>query len=220
MDESRVRSIIAFGVGTNFYSFVERLDSICKISAFSDNNPSKWGQHLMGDERVCIKPNVICDLENPFVLILSERESSILAIEQQCDEYGLEHQRVYEFLENKELGIVECHWPQAIQQKRIHKFIELLVHGTTACNFHCEYCYVWRKQEFANEIGTSEYTPKQWRSALSVERLGGPCHINACAHGETLLSKDIVALTYELLEEGHYLSIITNGILTSPSFKE
>ena len=210
-----MKTLVAFGVGTNFYSLVERLDSICEISAFSDNNCSKWGQHLMGDERVCIKPDSICDLEQPFVIIMSERESSIQAIERQCDGYGIPHQRVDEFLQTKELEPVECHWPQSIQKRRIHKFIELLVHGTTACNFHCEYCYVWRKQEFENETVTSDYSPKELRNALSLERLGGPCHINACAHGETLLSKDIVALSYELLEEGHYLSIITNGTITT-----
>ena len=215
MEKNHKKSVIAFGVGANFYSLVERLDSVCSIVAFSDNNSAKWGQHLMGDERVCIKPDSICNLEEPFVIIMSERESSIQAIEQQCDGYGIPHQRVNEFLQKMELKVVECRWPQSIQNRRIHKFIELLVHGTTACNFHCEYCYVWRKKEFSNQTETSEYSPKELRNALSVERLGGPCHINACAQGETLLSKDIVVLSYELLEEGHYLSIITNGTVTS-----
>lgn len=214
MGRDNSRTLIAFGIGNNFYPLVERLDKICKIEAFSDNDCSKWGQHLMGDERVCVRPDAIKEFENPVVLIMSERESSIRAIEKQCDDYGLIHQRVNEFLASNQLESVECHWPQAIQQRRIHKFIELLVHGTTACNFHCEYCYVWRKQDFSNEIETSEHSPKEWREALSVKRLGGPCHINACAHGETLLSKDIVALSRELLEEGHYLSIITNGTVS------
>lgn len=212
--EKRLQTFVAFGVGLNFYSLVERLDQVCKISAFCDNDCNKWGQHLLGDQRICINPELLQALEHPFILILAERESSIKAIEKQCDTYGIPHQRVYEFLEETGVKPTECHWPQLIQRRRIHKFIELLVHGTTECNFHCEYCYVWRKNEFTKGRETSEYTPAEIRNALSQKKLGGPCHINACALGETLLSKDIVALAYELLDEGHYLSIITNGTIT------
>lgn len=209
-----MRTLVAFGAGVNFYPLVERLDKICRISAFCDNNSSKWGQHLMGDERVCIMPEDLKRLDEPFVLIMTERESSRRAIEMQCDGYQIPHQRVYDFLEERQIIPVTCRWPQQIQSRRIHKFIELLVHGTTECNFHCEYCYVWRKNEFTRGRETSEYTPKEIRQALSLKRLGGPCHINACALGETLWSKDIVELSYELLEEGHYLSIITNGTIS------
>jgi len=205
---------VAFGVGLNFYPLVERLDQVCEITAFCDNDCNKWGQYLMGDQRTCLSPERLQTLEHPFVVIMVERESSIQAIEKQCDSYGIPHQRVYDFLEEMGSKPVECLWPQLIQRRRIHKFIELLVHGTTECNFHCEYCYVWRKKEFTRGRETSEYTPAEIRHALSQKKLGGPCHINACALGETLLSKDIVALAYELLDEGHYLSIITNGTIT------
>lgn len=209
-----MKVFVAFGIGINFYSFVERLDQICRVSMFCDNNSNKWGQHLMGDQRVCISPEELPNMKDPFVIIMAEYEKSIQDIEKQCDEYGIPHQRVRDFIEKENLKSVECHWPQRIQQKRIHKFIELLIHGTTECNFHCEYCYVWKKKEFTPGRETSEYTPKEIRHALSQRKLGGPCHINACALGETLLSKDIVELSYELLEEGHYLSIITNGTIT------
>lgn len=209
-----MKTFIAFGAGINFYSYIERLDQVCRIAMFCDNDGHKWGQHLMGDQRVCADPEEIRHLSDPFVIIMAERESSIQSIEKQCDGYGVPHQRVHDFLEEAELQPVECRWPQQIQKRRIHKFIELLVHGTTECNFHCEYCYVWKKAEFTPGRETSEYTPKEIRNALSQKKLGGPCHINACALGETLLSRDIVSLTYELLEEGHYLSIITNGTIT------
>lgn len=209
-----MRTLVAFGIGANFYSLIERLDAVCEITVFSDNDSSKWGQHILGDQRTCMEPSRLRELESPFVLIMAERESSIKSIEEQCDQYDLPHQRINDFLKEIELKSVKCQWPQSIQRRRIHKFIELLVHGTTECNFHCEYCYVWRKHEFTQGNITSEYTAKEIREALSQKKLGGPCHINACALGETLLSKDIVELTYELLDEGHYLSIITNGTIT------
>jgi hypothetical protein len=58
------------------------------------------------------------------------------------------------------------------------------------------------------------YPPEHIRKALSVERLGGKCLLNLCAGGETLLSNDIIPVIKELLEEGHYLEIVTNGTLT------
>lgn len=209
-----MRTLVAFGIGVNFCSLVERLDAVCEIAVFSDNDCSKWGQYILGDHRICMEPGRLCELESPIILIMAERESSINSIEKQCDEYGLPHQRVHDFLRDMKLKPVKCQWPQLIQRRRIHKFIELLVHGTTECNFHCEYCYVWQKREFTQGNITSEYTAKEIRNALSQKKLGGPCHINACALGETLLSKDIVELAYELLDEGHYLSIITNGTIT------
>lgn len=209
-----MKTLVAFGISASFYPLIERLDKVCEIAAFCDNDSSKWGQYLLGDQRLCISPENLKELENPFVLIMAERESAVQAIEAQCEGYGIPSQRVRRFLEAIELRPVNCQWPQHIQRRRVHKFIELLVHGTTECNFHCEYCYVWRKKEFTKGTITSEYTPEEIRTALSQKKLGGPCHINACALGETLLSADIVKLTYELLEEGHYLSLITNGTIT------
>jgi hypothetical protein len=47
-----------------------------------------------------------------------------------------------------------------------------------------------------------------------VERLGGKCLLNLCADGETLLSDDVIPVVLELLEEGHYIELVTNGTLT------
>lgn len=52
------------------------------------------------------------------------------------------------------------------------------------------------------------------RKALSRERLGGTCLLNLCGSGETLLAPYIVELTRELLEEGHYVMLVTNGLPT------
>lgn len=210
-----MHTYIAFGVGQSFFSYVQRLDSICKVTAFSDNNTNLWGQHLIGDERICVAPSTLRNYKNTVVLILSEKESSISAIEKQLDGYGLYHQRVREFLRTKDSTHMQYNWPQLIQRHRIHKFIELMLPGTSACNFHCEYCYVWKTMDVsAKSTITSNYPIHKLRKALSTERLGGPCFINACASGETMLSDDIVELAYELLDEGHYFSIVTNGTIS------
>ncbi len=110
--------------------------------------------------------------------------------------------------------IAESDWLYGMHVDKIHKFIDFDLRGTTTCNFKCEYCYVWRKEDFKAGRKTSEHSPKEIREALSLERLGGQCFINMCARGETMLSEDIVELAHELLSEGHYVSIVTNGTVT------
>lgn len=102
--------------------------------------------------------------------------------------------------------------------EKIKKFIDCYV-PVEHCNFKCHYCYISTLNEFTNKDIPIEYTPQFIRKALSKERWGGTCMINLCAGGETLLSKDIVPIAKELLEEGHYVMIVTNGSIT-PRFNE
>ena len=96
---------------------------------------------------------------------------------------------------------------------KIKKFIDCYV-PIECCNFKCHYCYIPTLEKFNHETRQISYNPKFIRKALSKERLGGTCMINLCAGGETLLSKDVVPITKELLEEGHYVMIVTNGSVT------
>lgn len=209
-----LNSYIAFGIGTDFYSYIERLDANYNIIGFCDNNSKYWNQYIMGDDRRCFSPSELSEHKDSVIVVMAGREKSIVAIEQQCKELGFSVVRVSELFSEKELIPVKSQWPQKIQSKRIHKFIELLMNGTTMCNFHCNYCYVWRTIGFKQGVVTSETPIDEFVHALSTKRLGGPCHINMCAHGETMLSEDIVELVRGLLEEGHYVSVITNGTVS------
>jgi hypothetical protein len=60
-----------------------------------------------------------------------------------------------------------------------------------------------------------QFTPEEVRKALSKKRLGGTCLINFCGGGETLLPNKVIDYVKVLLEEGHYVMIVTNGIVTS-----
>ncbi len=69
------------------------------------------------------------------------------------------------------------------------------------------------KKKFNNTIAKFEYSPAFIRKALSKERLGGTCLLNLCAGGETLLSKDVIPIVRQLLEEGHCIMLVTNGTI-------
>ncbi len=86
---------------------------------------------------------------------------------------------------------------------------------TSICNFRCHYCFLnQRKEAYQGLQAPMEYTPEQVARALSVERMGGICFINSCAPGETLLTKNIDLYFKALVEEGHYLEIVTNLTIT------
>jgi len=83
------------------------------------------------------------------------------------------------------------------------------------CNLSCEYCYVphyIKDRQKRNRIG---HSPKEIRQAFSTKRLGGPSLIRMCAGGETMLCEELFPVVRELLEEGHYISIVTNGTVNS-----
>ena len=84
------------------------------------------------------------------------------------------------------------------------------------CNFRCHYCYLAQRPVAYQGIQPEKiYSPEQVARALSYKRLGGTAYINVCADGETLLVKDLEFYLKKLVEEGHYIEIITNCSLTS-----
>lgn len=96
---------------------------------------------------------------------------------------------------------------------KIKRFFECLV-PITACNLKCEYCYVIQENRRTLKKAIFSYTPSEIRYALRKERVGGICYFSICGAGETLLQKEVVAIVKELLSEGHYVNITTNGTLT------
>lgn len=96
---------------------------------------------------------------------------------------------------------------------KIKRFIDCKIPVTT-CNLRCHYCYITHHSLFKVTPFKMSYSPQHVRKALSKERMGGICMINLCGDGETLLVKDIIQYIRELLEEGHYLMVVTNGTIT------
>lgn len=84
----------------------------------------------------------------------------------------------------------------------------------TKCNLKCKYCYLSQRKEWNDDIPEFKHSPKEIREALSKKRLGGVSIINLTGRGETLLPKEMPQIIRELLEEGHYLEVVTNGTLT------
>ena len=100
----------------------------------------------------------------------------------------------------------------------IKRFFECSL-PVNACNLKCPYCYVIQEERRKNQIPPIEYSPEHIAKALRRERVGGICYISICGFGETLLQPECVDIVQQLLQEGHFVNITTNGTLT-PKFKE
>ncbi|MBR3755235.1 MAG: radical SAM protein [Clostridia bacterium] len=101
---------------------------------------------------------------------------------------------------------------------KIKRYIDCVV-PISACNLRCHYCYITHNRLFDTKVFPFPKTAKEIRKAFSKERWEGTCLINLCAGGETLLSQETVELAKELLEEGHYVMIVTNGTISKSFFQ-
>lgn len=90
------------------------------------------------------------------------------------------------------------------------RFIDILVPVTT-CTLRCHYCYITHNRLFDNKLPTFKYDVDTFRKGLSKERLGGICMFNFCGGGETLLPPEMPMYIRALLEEGHYVMVVTNA---------
>jgi lysophospholipase L1-like esterase/organic radical activating enzyme len=98
-------------------------------------------------------------------------------------------------------------------QELIKRFIDCNV-PTQVCNLKCPYCYIGQIDGFSGKIKTINHTPEEVRAALSKKRMGGIIFINFCGTGETLLGDEILPIVHEILKEGHFVQIVTNGTVS------
>ena len=84
-----------------------------------------------------------------------------------------------------------------------------------SCNLKCKYCYISALKENQTGCAKFDYSPEHVGKCLSKERLGGTCIINLTGGGETLIPPEMPQYIYNLLLQGHYLEVVTNGTLTN-----
>lgn len=96
---------------------------------------------------------------------------------------------------------------------KMKRFIDCYV-PVTYCNLKCRYCYIKQNDKFENKIPGFKYNAQYVGKALSKKRLGGICHINICGGGETLIPDIMPEMIKNILKQGHYVFIVTNGTLT------
>lgn len=94
---------------------------------------------------------------------------------------------------------------------KIKRFVECLL-PITACNLHCSYCYVIQRNNRKMKQAQLKYTPEQIGQAMLLDRWG-VTYFSICGAGETTLQNEIADITYNILKNGHYVNITTNGTI-------
>lgn len=90
----------------------------------------------------------------------------------------------------------------------------------TKCNLYCDYCYVAKRSAENVYSRTQQYTKLKYSAeqigkSLTQQRLGGTCFFVICGAGETMLQRELFDIVYQLLKNGHFVSITTNGTITA-----
>ena len=93
---------------------------------------------------------------------------------------------------------------------KLKRFIDVYV-PVTSCTLRCEYCYITHNRLFSAGLPEFKYDVETVRKGLSKERFGGVCLFNFCGGGETLLPPEMPKYIRAVLEEGHYVSVVTNA---------
>ena len=96
----------------------------------------------------------------------------------------------------------------------MRRFFECLIPNST-CNLECSYCYLIQQGRRKQDPGHYQYSAEIIGKSLSQKRLGGVSLISMTAQGETLLSKELPDITREILKQGHFVNITTNGTITN-----
>lgn len=216
------QKFVIWGCGYYLDLIIDRLSPSIDILFACDNDEKKWGTTVTKRKIKCISPDSLRYLDNVIVLIAVKNRRVVREIrEELCsmnipnchiNEAVKEYMKTYESIqiEKYESTIGQLNEPGA--RDLLKCFISISV-PVQACQLKCKYCYIGQNGGFENDdiiLPSAKFI----RKALSRKRIGGTALINFCGVGETLLCKELFYIIWELLEEGHYISIITNALLT------
>jgi|GEM_PF-540076 len=228
-------NVVIWGTGRTMRKYIGKIDPSLRIRFFADTYRQKWGVYP-AKEIDCAYSNLICKSKDEiqsgdvvFIAIEAGKDIGIVAAE--LDKKGISYchiidavhayMPVYDALEldryKKKYG-VEQPQKQLPKEARIFKKVVNCHVPFMYCNMRCGYCYIRQVRDFKYKKNYF-HSPEFIRAALSKRRLGGKAIINICAGGETLMCREVLPIIKELAEEGHYLSIVTNGTI-SKAFDE
>ena len=205
------KNIYIWGAGQCMRDGIGRIDKALNIKGILDNNVELLGKEVLPNIK-CIGNK--CDDDNAFILVAlydSKRREEVYS---QIDDWKIDYCDMQEAIdynwENIEIKkSLDAYGENVGYEEKIVKFINCHV-PYRFCNLSCSYCYVRQVRDFVN-CSLKLHSPQFIARALAPERLGGKAFINFCAGGETLLVSKLVDIIDALLQEGHYIQIVTNG---------
>lgn len=217
------KRIAVYGTGGYCKENLRYLDSAFHIVCFTDSDSEKWDKEPFDDGRNCVRPENLEKYDVECVLIAVKSDAAIAEIKSYINELSLEHIslkkilpdciRLWDQRQLESLNDTDTDYTASgVEDGRIARYVECYM-LRQACNLRCSYCFVGQSRELAEKVVPLIHKPEFIAKALSKERLGGSSLISICCDGEPLISYDMVTLIRCLLEEGHYVYLISNGTL-------
>lgn len=202
-----------WGAGRNCRRYLERMERFCQIELIIDKNPS-LAESYIGKYR-CMPPDAIKKID--AVVITIDDAAANNEIRVFCNENGVAVCNYRELLSvinpiyEESLIKTALHDADPKEKAVMKKYIgiDVPVYG---CNLNCPYCYLGGKYPPETAFPKLAHSPKYIRYKLRREVIGGVALIGICGKGETLFADRFTDICTELLKEGHYLMIVTNGM--------
>lgn len=214
---------LVYGAGEMFCKYISRFKMHGNVQAVCDRAPAIHGQKVRGIQ--CIPPSEI-RAYGDYAVITASRTDSVEEIQMELEKAKIEFIQLSDALEVLEENQVELEerflereYPHGMknanpdEDAKLKKYINLHV-PANSCNLQCRYCYVGQTGQMNKGLPKINHSPRYIRFLLRREKVGGAALVGICGAGETLLCDKIVDICRELLYEGHYLHIVTNGLLT------
>lgn len=211
-------AVYAWGAGNIFREYKELVQRYCDIKSVIDRDKRIQGSIVEG--YTCICPDKLVE-ENAIVIVMIDNTDAQRDILEYCYDKGILCYTYQEYLDimwdkyEKEIlkdnnVILTDYDPNA--EEVMKKYIGLII-PENLCNLDCCYCYlsISSNRRFENIGRKNPHVPQYIRYQLRREVLGGSCLIGFTGSGETLLADNFCDVCTELLKEGHYLHIVTNG---------
>lgn len=195
-----------WGNGGLFHRYEKALCSI-RIRSIIDSNPDKWGTGC--NKLSCISPEEI-DGSTPVIIAVEDGEE-IKKIAEYLDDKNIKWCHIRNLVDK--LFLEKHNNCKKVTDDKLKMFIDVMV-PVTSCNFKCDYCYLSQLNVINSHLATEYHDEKYIRYCLRRERIGGTAFINFCGIGETLLCDKLYPVVKELIEEGHFIQIVTNATIT------
>lgn len=204
--------IALWGAGKNCKKYLKIIEKFCQIRAIVDINPLMTGTRI--GKYSCKLPDMLEQID-AVVITIDDRRANDEVLDF-CSKRKIMACNYRELLSviypmyEESLIKTELYDANPYERVPMKKYIGVDV-PVFKCNLNCSYCYLGGMCSQEDAIPKLVHSPKYIRYRLRRESLGGSALIGICASGETLFADKLVEICTELLKEGHYLFIVTNG---------